>query len=86
VRTKAFVLWSGAWLLAATLLGAPPAAAQLRCGDVVAKGAHVVLQGNLSCDDQEAELVVNGPAVVDLNGSRSTASIATATASSRPRA
>lgn len=50
------------------LAAAPDARGQVRCGDVISAGAHVVLTADLVCDDVETALTVTGPAVLDLNG------------------
>jgi hypothetical protein len=50
------------------LVAAADARGQVRCGDVIPAGAHVVLTADLVCDDVETALTVTGPAVLDLNG------------------
>lgn len=50
------------------IAAAPDARAQIRCGDTIPAGAHVVLTADLVCDDVETALTVTGPAVLDLNG------------------
>jgi len=50
------------------LATASAAGAQVRCGDTIAPGAHVVLTADLVCDDVETALTITGPAVLDLNG------------------
>jgi parallel beta-helix repeat protein len=57
---------------AATLLclaGVAPAAAQVRCGDVIGPNETVVLQGSVdNCGPGPAAVTVIGPATLDLNG------------------
>jgi len=66
VRAVARSLFAGC---GATLaLAAAPAGAQVICGDTIGPNQHVVLQADLACDDVETALVVQGPAVLDLNG------------------
>jgi parallel beta-helix repeat protein len=56
-------------LLALTLATAAPAAAQVRCGDVIGPDQSVTLDRELSgCAPGAAALTVVGPATLDLNG------------------